>query len=78
MWIIFCRRSTQLKAEFNQNTSQLNIFSLNKYPIAENSNDYFIQFAMQYILSGKSIIEICEHNSSIAKGLGRYNVCGRL
>ncbi len=63
-----------MKAEFSHNASQLNIFAVNKYPDPDEATDFFIQFALHYLLSGKSLIEICEYNSSVARNLGKYNV----
>lgn len=68
------RKPLSTKAEFNENTSQLNIFSMNKNLVPDEATEFFIQFAERYLLTGKPLSEICEHNSNVAKNLQKYNV----
>lgn len=40
----------------------------------EEASGFFVQLAMNYILTGKPITDICDHNSEVAKSLGKINV----
>lgn len=68
------RKPLPTKAEFIDNSSQLNIFSMNKNMVPDEATEFFIQFAKRYLLTGKSLAEICEHNSNVAKTLRKHNV----
>ena len=38
------------------------------------SSHHIVQSAHQYLLTGRSLAEICEHNAGVAKQLSRHQV----
>lgn len=49
-----------------------NMFMFNNNSIRETH--WFCESARRYILTGRSLVEMCEHNAAVAKSLGRTNV----
>lgn len=56
--------------KFYQALSKLNLF------ISKNRKEtrWFIETAKKYLLVGKSLAELCDHNAAVAKELGRHHI----
>uniref|UniRef100_A0A0A9YPZ5 GATOR2 complex protein WDR24 n=1 Tax=Lygus hesperus TaxID=30085 RepID=A0A0A9YPZ5_LYGHE len=64
------RRTTTSSEEFWQVSSTLNFLECTR----NKDMNWLIQFAERYVLTGKPLGEICDHNSAVALSLGRFAV----
>ncbi|XP_051878317.1 GATOR complex protein WDR24 isoform X1 [Pristis pectinata] len=68
---IFFFKKPDLSEQFANVSSALNVFETE---LGSNSMDWFVNMAQQYLLTGRSLAELCDHNAKIAKELYRYQV----
>ncbi|XP_048408373.1 GATOR complex protein WDR24 isoform X3 [Stegostoma tigrinum] len=68
---IFFFKKPDLSEQFANVSSALNVFEMEG---GSNTMDWFVNMAQQYILTGRSLAELCDHNAKIAKELFRYQV----
>ncbi|XP_007903057.1 GATOR complex protein WDR24 isoform X2 [Callorhinchus milii] len=68
---IFFFKKPDLSEQFANVSSALSVFETEA---GSNSMDWFVQTARQYILTGRPLAELCDHNAKVAKELYRFQV----
>ncbi|NWI87473.1 WDR24 protein, partial [Pitta sordida] len=57
--------------EYISSSSALSVFETD---VESGSMDWFVHTAKQYVLAGRPLAELCDHNAKVAKGLDRNQV----
>lgn len=68
-FFFFFRKPSINSDNFHDASSSLHNFTNNK-----SVPNAFYKCATQYILHGKSLTEMCDHNANVAKSLGKNHV----
>lgn len=64
------RKSNLTSEQFCQATSSMHLYSVK----AIRETRWMVESARRYILSGRSLAEMCDHNAGVARELGRHQV----
>lgn len=67
----FSRKASTPSDQFHIASSSVHRFSSN----LSKDHNFFYLCAQRYILSGKSLGEMCDYNANIAEELGKLQVC---
>ncbi|KAE8744591.1 hypothetical protein FOCC_FOCC008720 [Frankliniella occidentalis] len=66
----YLRKSHLTSEQFCQATSSMHLYSVK----AVRETRWFVESARRYILNGRSLAEMCDHNAGVARELGRHQV----
>ncbi|XP_034247660.1 GATOR complex protein WDR24 [Thrips palmi] len=66
----YLRKSHLTSEQFCQATSSMHLYSMK----AVRENRWMVESARRYILNGRSLAEMCDHNAAVARELGRHQV----